>query len=851
MKFNFFKRLTLTLALFLTLNFIGLQAQNTLQSPGQFLGYELGERFTPHHRVLSYMKHVAENSDRVTLQQYGTTYEGRELVYLILTHARNHTNIEEIRTNNLKLTGLMEGNPTENLKAIVWLSYNVHGNEASSSEAAMKTLHELANPYNTQAARWLNNTVVILDPMLNPDGRDRYVNWYNRTAGKSFNPVFDAREHHEPWPGGRTNHYYFDLNRDWAWRTQTESEQRIPVYQQWMPHVHVDFHEQGYNAPYYFAPAAEPFHKAITDWQREFQTTIGQNHTEYFNEEGWLYFTREIFDLFYPSYGDTWPTFNGAIGMTYEQAGHSQAGLGIIKQEGDTLTLKNRLTRHHITGISTVETTSQQSRRVISEFQSHFRRANNSPEGEYKTYIIKGDNPPDKIHNLLTFLDQNQIFYGQAGTGRNLEAYNFTTGQPERIRVEQNDILVSAYQPQSQLVRVLFEPRPELADSLTYDITAWETHYRFGLKGYASASRMEPGEEVLPDTYRTFTEIGEAERPYAYLVPWQSMDDARFLAEITGKGIKTRFSSIPFTIDEQEYEAGTLIITRAGNQALGDRFDEIVSETAQNHSRRLHRAESGFVENGSDFGSSNVRYLESPDVAVLSGAGTSPNSTGEIWHFFDRQLHYPATLIDTDHLPHADLDQFNVLIMPSGSYDEKITDDTLKRIREWVQNGGRLIAVGQANRILAGKEGFALKEKITSEETDSTESRENLLKVYAEQDRESVRNSNPGSIFRITLDNTHPLAFGYEETYHSLKLDAEAYRYLEDGWNVGTVRSRDAHLSGFVGHQAKSKLEHSLTFGVEPMGSGVTVYMIDNPLFRGFWENGKLLFVNAVFMTGQ
>ncbi|MEX0994895.1 MAG: M14 family metallopeptidase, partial [Balneolaceae bacterium] len=529
MKQNFYAPLILTLSLLQTLNFVDLQAQSSLQSPEEFLGYELGERFTPHHLVLDYMKHATETSDRVTLQTYGRTYGNRELVYLTLTTSENHANIEEIRTNNLKLTGLVDGEPTDNLKAIVWLSYNVHGNEASSSEAAMKTLYELINPMNIQAARWLENTVVILDPMLNPDGRDRYVNWYNQTAGKHFNPLYDAREHHEPWPGGRTNHYYFDLNRDWAWLTQIESRQRISAYQQWMPHVHVDFHEQGYHSPYYFAPAAEPFHEAITDWQREFQSTIGQNHTEYFDDQGWLYFTREIFDLFYPGYGDTWPTFNGAIGMTYEQAGHSEAGLGITKQEGDTLTLKDRLTRHHMTGISTVETASQQARRMISEFQSHFHRANNSPESEYKTFVIKAENHPDKIYNLLTFLDQKQISYGRSNTGRNLDAYNFATGQSESIRVEPDDILISAYQPQSQLIRVLFEPRPELADSLTYDITAWETHYRFGLEGYASASRMEPDEEIRAETFRSYTGIGDADRPYAYLVPWQSMDDARFL----------------------------------------------------------------------------------------------------------------------------------------------------------------------------------------------------------------------------------------------------------------------------------------------------------------------------------
>ncbi len=821
-------------------------AQQSLQSPAEYLGYELGEHYTPHHRVLSYMQHVAANSDRVSLHQYGTTYERRELVYLIVTTPGNQTNIEEIRLNNLRITGLEEGEPTDLQKAIVWLSYNVHGNETSSSETAMKTLHALADPGNRHLERWLENTVVILDPILNPDGRDRYVNWYNQMEGVDFNPLIDAREHHEEWPGGRSNHYYFDLNRDWAWQTQVETRQRVNIYQEWMPHIHVDFHEQSYTAPYYFAPAAEPFHKAITDWQREFQTTIGENHMTYFDEQGWLYFTREVFDLFYPSYGDTWPTFNGAIGMTYEQAGHGLAGRGIIIPEGDTLTLRNRLTRHHISGMSTIEVTSQHVRRVISEFRSHFHRAMNNPDGDYKTYVVKADNHPDRLYALLRYLDDQKIRYGLAGASRNVEAYNFQTGETESTRVGENDILISAYQPQSQLIRVLFEPRPELADSLTYDITAWEAHYRFGIDGYALTRRMEPDTRVSPEQYRDFKEIGDAGEPYAYLVPWKSMDDARFLADILDKGLQARFSRVPFSIDDQAYDKGTLIITSAGNSM--ENFDQLVIDAAREHARQLHRAETGFVATGADFGSANVRLIETPDVAMLMGEGTVSTSAGEIWHFFDRQLEYPVTVLNTQRFSDIDLAQFEVLVLPSGNYSGVLTDDAVDRLRDWVQNGGRLIAIGTANGVLAGKNGFNLSTKL--DETDVPDEPEALLKPFGERERDAVQRANRGSIYRITLDPTHPLAFGYDDAYFSLKLDANAYTYMENGWNVGAAKP-GAHMSGFIGHEAKANLEQTLTFGVQVMGSGSVIYLIDNPLFRGFWENGKLLFVNSVFFVGQ
>ncbi len=821
----------------------GLFAQ--VLSPAEYLGYELGDRFTPHHRVIGYFNQLAENSDWVSFDQYGETYENRELVYVIVTTPANHNDIDEIRTNNLKLTGLEPGEPTPNRKAIVWLSYNIHGNESSGSEAAMRTLYELAGPDNRQAKQWLENTVVIMDPMVNPDGRDRYVNWYNQMMGTELNASGNAREHHEPWPGGRANHYYFDLNRDWAWQTQIESQQRGEIYQQWMPHVHVDFHEQGYNSPYYFAPAAEPFHKAITGWQREFQTAIGKNHTKYFDREGWLYFTREVFDLFYPSYGDTWPTFNGAIGMTYEQAGHGFAGLGIETEAGDTLTLKDRLTHHFTTGLSTIEITSQQADRVVSEFANHFKRAVNNPESRYKSFVIKADNNPDKIAGLLDFLDSQNIHFGRADGRSTVNGFNYETGETGRVTISEGDVVVSAYQPQSQLVRVLFEPDPELADSVTYDITAWETHYRYGLSGFAVQERINPEETVSAEDFREFRVTGDSGDPYAYVVRWKSMDDASFLAEITQKGVKSRYSAVPFQIEGQSYDAGTLVIPRAHNSHLDEKFDEIVRTSAEAHKRNIHAVQTGFVSSGSDLGSGNVKFIDAPKVALLAGEGTSSLNVGEIWHFFDRQLKYPVTLVHSDRTGSIDLSDFNTLILPSGSYGSVFDENELKKLREWVRSGGRLILFGNANSFIAGKDGFSLERKEGKEEEN--ENPEEKLGQWNQREREAIRNTTAGSVYKITLDNTHPLGFGYGDTYHSLKLNTDAYNYLENGWNVG-VAEPDAHVSGFIGDKAKDKLEHTLAIGYESAGQGSVIYMIENPLFRGFWENGKLFVANALFL---
>lgn len=822
---------------------IAVVAQSSrVQSPAQFLGYELGDQFTPHYKVVNYFQHVADNSDLVSYQDYGKTYEGRELTYAVVTSANNHANLEEIRTNNLRLVGFENGDATENKKPIVWLSYNVHGNEASSSEAAMNTLYTLI----TEKRNWLDDIVIIMDPMVNPDGRDRYVYWNKSVTGSEYNPLVEAREHQEPWPGGRTNHYYFDLNRDWSWQTQVESQQRIPVYQSWMPHVHVDFHEQGINSPYFFPPAAIPQHEAITKWQSEYQEIVGKNNASYFDKNNWLYFTGEVFDLFYPSYGDTWPIFNGAIGMTYEQAGHSMGGLGVINAEGDTLTLKDRLTHHTTTGLSTIEATIENGTRVVDEFAKYFDEARNNGSGEYKSFVIKKSSNPDKIAMLLRHMLSQNIEFGVATKSSKQNGYNYANGKEERVDIEAGDYVISTYQPQGTMVRVLFEPKPFLEDSLTYDLTSWETFYNFGVKGYAIKGNI--GYDAVQDETISST-TPYISKPYAYLAKWNSLDDLKFLSKIMKRKVNVRYSQSEFTLDGQKYDSGTLIITRKGNEKLGDDFDEIVKSAADDFNRDLIPVASGYVESGKDFGSSSVRFVTAPKVALLSGDNTNADMVGHIWHYFDQQIEYPVTLLNTDRLARVDLSKFDVLVMASGNYNSVFGDSALDELKAWIRKGGTLIALESANNFLANKPGFSLKTKAfdNNKNEDDTDSR---LVKFSEARRGYAENSNAGAIYKLDMDNTHPLAFGYDDDYMSLKLGSTAYEYLENGWNVG-VAKKDSHRSGFVGHKAQKRIEESLSFGVQNMGQGSVVYMIDNPIFRGFWHNGKLLFGNALFFVGN
>ncbi len=850
MKIEIARNVSFTLLILFFASFFVQSSAQELKSPEAFLGYAMGDRLTPHHRVTEYLVHVADHSNRVEIEYYGQTYGGRKLLVAYVSAPGNLDRLEEIRTNNLRRAGLMEGSST-NLpdKALVWLSYNVHGNEISATEASLFTLYDLARDDHPHSGDWLKDTVVIIDPLLNPDGRDRYVNWYHQVSGRNPDPYPSSREHIEPWPNARTNYYQFDLNRDWAWQTQIETQQRMALYHSWMPHIHADFHEMGIDAPYYFAPAAEPFHESITDWQREFQTTIGENHIRYFDENFRVYFTRERFDLFYPSYGDTYPTYNGAIGMTYEQAGNTRGGLAVITAEGDTLTFERRILNQHVVGMSTVEVTARHYERVAEEFYRFFQQGETQPYSPWKTYIISGENNPDIMELLTSYLDSWDIRYGRAPSGRHLQAYDYQSMETRRLDLQETDLIISAYQPKSLLLNVLFEPQTTIVDSLTYDITAWSVPYAMGLKAFASEQRTEPAGNWPMNTPET--DFSEApDKPYAYISTWESKQDAFFLSQLLQNGIRVRTASKPFRLsgDDTTYERGSLIITRRGNERHGPRFDDIVRDLAVELNRNVKAATTGFVESGLDFGSPGVNRIAAPRVGLLSGRGVNPNNFGEIWHFLDRQIEYPVSIFEHSRIDLADLTDFDILIFPEGNYVNHISDTERENIARWVHNGGRIITFG--NSVSGLHDSLPSLEKRPEPETEPIEERQNRLIRYEDRQRDNASDLITGSIYYVNLDNSHPLAYGYPDFYYTLKRGSDAYIFIEDGANIGTLQ-HGAHRAGFEGHRVKNHILDTVVFGTQSFGSGQIIYLNDNPLFRAFWHNGALIFSNALFMTGS
>ena len=840
------KKLT---ALFSLLVCVFLLRAQTIQSPDDFLGYSLGSHFTPHFKIVNYFKKVAETApDMVKLEQYGQTNEGRPLLLAYIATPENLKRLESVRTNSLRMAGLIKDkiSADENMPAIVWLSYNVHGNEAASSEAAMKMIYELVNPSNAQTKEWLKNLIIIMDPCINPDGRDRYINWYNSVVGKDPNPDPQSREHREPWPGGRSNHYNFDMNRDWAWQTQLETQQRMKKYNEWLPQVHVDYHEQGYNAPYYFAPAAEPYHEVITPWQREFQQYIGRNNAKYFDKNGWLFFTKQEFDLFYPSYGDTYPLYNGAIGMTFEQGGIS-AGLAVINTAGDTLTLADRLLHHFTTGMSTVEVSSQNSAKLVKEFHQYFL---NPKPAEFKSYLIKNNDNAGTLDALKTLLDRNLIDWGYASAG-NFTGYNYQSGKQEMYKAEAGDIVINTNQPKTNLIKVLFERNSKISDSATYDITAWSLPFVYGLNVYGGNVFINSSKEN-PQTKN----INAQDNGYGYAIKWNGLNSAKFLASMLKKNVKVRYAVQPFESGGKKFEKGTLLILKTSNKKIENTFSQLINDAAKMYDADAFPIASGFVDKGFDFGSDKINIIRKATVAVLTGTGVSSGGAGEVWHFFEQQLNYPVTLINTDDFARVNWKNIDVLIMPDGYYKFLSDKNATEQLKNWIQQGGKLVALENAVAQLS-KSDFGIKQKENADDKkdgDKDKSKKDEyadLHKYEARERDYLMTSTPGSIYKIELDNSHPLAFGYPNYYYTLKQDDNVYEFLKDGgWNVGVIK-KDNYVSGFTGSKAKEKLKDGLIFGVQESGRGQIVYIADDVLFRNFWENGKLLFCNAVFMVGE
>lgn len=824
-----------------------------IQSPSQFFGVPLGSRFTPHHDMLRYCHYVAQSSPRVKITKYGETPQGRDLVLLLIGSPQIINDLVKIRRRQAFLADPRQGADPESLEqllqklpAIVWLSYNVHGNEPSPTETALQALYQLTDGTDAVTEKILANTLVIMDPNLNPDGRERYLHWYHSVAaagGGDPNPT--AREHNEPWPGGRSNHYYFDLNRDWAWQSQPETQQRIAAYLKWQPLVHVDYHEMSPESSYFFFPAEDPINTNLPEHTTRWGKIFGRANAEAFDRFGWRYYTGESFDLFYPGYGDTWPSFHGAIGMTYEQAGGPRGGLRYRQRSGAVLTLEQRTHHHYVTTMATLECAADRKDELQRSFFEFRKQAIEvGQKGDIVEFVFPPTENWEPRHELVDLLLRQGVEVEVTGADAIGEALvPFGGTEPVSKRVPRGSYIVSLAQPAGRLARTLLEPHATATLPRFYDVSAWSLPLAMGVEAFHTAKRVPGERSPFPTLSKPEGKVSHIGR-YAYLLPWRGTAAARALRLLQAQGRSVSLIPDEIQIGEQKFPRGTLLVS--ANQDDESSYARLV-ELARSCNVELYPVASGWTESGIDLGSDQVRELREVRVAVATGSGVFSGSFGTIWSLFERELQLPFTAFDLENMGRLDLAEFDVLVLPDGfGYRRALSETTRESLQDWVRGGGVLIALGgPAFTLCQEATGFT---NVTARVEPAKKKPESKPRLKTKELRELRRERQvPGNIFRANLDPEHPIAFGLAEDIHVFLRSTRTFAVTGNGGDVCAL-TEDPAASGFISDENVGKLKKRIYVSVQRMGRGQVVLFAGDPNFRLFWRGTTPLFLNALFL---
>jgi putative intracellular protease/amidase len=617
----------------------------------------------------------------------------------------------------------------------------------------------------------------------------------------------------------------------------------MKLYNSFMPMVHADFHEMGAGSSFFFPPGADPWHEAITPWQKEYSAMTGKTTAGLFDTADRLYFTKDNFDLFCPSFGDTWPLFNGAMGFTLEQGGGAQAGLSFNREERDTLTLKQRIEGHYLSTIGVLTTAYDNRERLMKEFYDYFRTGAASPPFKYKTIVIKGSNDAASLSSLKRLLEINQIsFMSPKVTGKKVAAFDYRADKGGSVLLEQNDIIISAYQPQSRLIQVLFEPDSRSSDSISYDLTAWSLPYVYNIEAYAVEEKLATDDDSVEDT-ATATILPDTLSAYAYAASMTGFNELKFMGQLYKSGLNVRYSLKPFVIEGKSFTRGTVIVARGDNMRVSD-FDTRVKSAADASSVVPVPLRSGMVSDGKDLGSEYAPVNKAPTVALAGGEGTS-QAFGEIWFFMERELEFPVTIIDGADIPDNNLSEYDILILPGGDYT-KAKD----RIMTFLKDGGRVIAIDNAMALFRAEKTTELgkasdaKEAEEKKNVKSTIGDTALLTRYEDQRRLSATERSAGAIFRVRLDETHPYAFGMGKEWFMMKRST-GFPFLEKGRNIGYITDNKP-VAGFAGYKFCQKVRNTNVVASEKIGDGEVIYLSDDPYFRAYWKSGRVLLGNLI-----
>jgi hypothetical protein len=841
----------LTLALFVLLFAAASQAQTAIPTPDEFLGYTLGERFTPHARILDYFRMLTTRSNLITMQQFGETYEHRPLMLAVITSPKNRGALDSIRANVAALT---DPNATTQARAneiahttpaIVWLAFGVHGNESSSAEASMDVASTLLR--DPQSAALLENLVVLIDPLLNPDGRERYVQWFIRTRGEEADPNPDAFEHNEPWPGGRFNHYLIDMNRDWAWSSQREVRARVNEYYKWNPQVFVDFHEMGYQSSYFFPPDARPVNANLPADVDTWLEKFGRADAEAFTKKGWTFFTGEEFDLFYPGYGDSWPSLHGAIGMTYEVAGHSRAGSAILRDDGTVYTLADRIARHYTTAMATLRTASENREGLLQYTYEMMRKQVASGQN---TYLLQASSP--NFQPLVDMLQRQHIAMSQLAAPATLKATRVDTDAADTHTFPAGTVVVSTRQPLGGLAQTLLERSPVFTKGYVeeqqkrthadepdefYDLTSWSLPLAMNVETWVTAAPVTV--ELHPYASTPATAFRAAR--YGYIIDGSDPNVYRAAGRLLRESIRFNVSDDSVSVNEHTFARGSIVVLKGNNKPEADATLERISRET---GATVMPVDSGWT-GATSFGSSKIHFVKDPRIALVGGPRVNATSYGMLWHTLDVDTPLPHSTLSVESIRNTDLSKYGVIVLPDGDYADRFGKNA-EKLKSWLNSGGTLVVVKGASTFLREKDVDVSKlkpweaPKKKDDDKDKTPATPELYNDYRV----------PGATFRTKMNDHSYLTFGVPRSPNVLIEGSHAFLPVSHTVdNIVTIEKDKPLVAGVAWNESLDRLKGSIYLVSEPYGKGQVITFADEPHFRLFWRGTLPLFLNAVLYS--
>ena len=804
-----------------------LQYNPSIPTPESVVGHEVGEWHITHDKLVQYMYALANASDRITIENRGETFEDRPLLLLTITSPDNHANIGAIKEAHMSATESASSN-SDNRPIVIYEGFSIHGNESSGSNAALAVAYYLAAAEGDKIDILLDKAVILLDPSFNPDGLQRFAYWANTNRGMNLNPDPNDREYSEVWPGGRTNHYWFDMNRDWLPVQLPESRARIKTFHDWMPNILTDHHEMGTNSSFFFQPGIPTrTHPLTPKMNQELTKGIAEYHAKAFDKIGSLYYSEESFDDFYYGKGSTFPDINGSIGILFEQAssrGHIQ------ESDNGILTFPFTIRNQFTAALSTLDAAINMRKEILDYQHSFFKNARSEASKEGSKAIVFGDEKDAaRTYHLAEILNRHQIKFHELKSDVSLNGKNYKKGY---------SYVVPKNQKNTRLLNAMFEKRTTFQDSLFYDVSAWTFPLAFNLD-YTETTTSNAGAEVKNLVHRTGGVSGKSN--YAYLFAWNEYYAPKLLNQILKKELRAKVSMKNFKANGTEYEYGTIMIP-AKNQSLSvDEIYSFLNDVAQESHITIDPVSTG-LNDGIDLGSNNFRTLELPKVALVVGSGMTSYDAGEIWHLLDTRYDIVATKLDTKNFGRADLSRYNTIIMVN-SYSG-LNEGNTNKLKSWIQDGGTLIAYRNALRWLNSKKLMKIdfkKNSITAKNIS-----------YEQRGNFSGAQVIGGAIFETQLDRSHPINFGYKNDRLPMFRNTTLFiKPNKNSYDNPIQYTKNPLLSGYISEENLDSLSETIPLKLGRIGRGNIVAFTDNTNFRAFWYGTNKLLMNAIFFRDE